>query len=220
MKGSSSAAAAALTVVLAASTSTGASAFAPAGQGRASSGTALNLVPTQGPQLAAASSAAFARAGSAVSVETTTAKPSDPAIVNAAADAPLIEVSFETPTEAAAARGLVARLFSLPSIVRGSAGAAAAAGHPEMAIDIPSLSFERDGSEEKGDDVVLYPIVGFRWVKDGDGNSRVLPPMECNAACSLPNNNKEEEVHGWFSKACKLGSPHGSDEEYCSSPKP
>lgn len=220
MKGSSSAAA--LTFVLAASASTGASAFAPAagvGSGRAASaGTALNLLPTQGAQLAA-----FARAsGAAPPADAAVAKAapsSDPAIVNAAAEnAPLIEVSFETPTEAAAARGIVSRLFSLPSIVRGSAGAAAAVGHPEMMVDMP-VSFEADPAGE-GDDVVLYPVVGFRWVRDGDGNGHVLPPMECRAACSLPNHKKEEEVHGWFSKACHLGNPHGSDEDYCSSPTP
>lgn len=69
--------------------------------------------------------------------------------------------------------------------------------------------------EEEGD-VVLYPLVGFRYVMVGPNEFRAVP-TKSQASCILHNlNQADEELVGWYSVACHLDC--FSDEKYCSEP--
>mmetsp|Transcript_7719 Transcript_7719/g.11048 ORF Transcript_7719/g.11048 Transcript_7719/m.11048 type:complete len:161 (+) Transcript_7719:176-658(+) len=70
-----------------------------------------------------------------------------------------------------------------------------------------SRIFELPSHLHREDDIVYYPIVGFRWVPCDKDGYRVLPTSSV-ASCRVPNLTKEETV-GWFSPACKL-RPDGS----------
>ena len=72
---------------------------------------------------------------------------------------------------------------------------------------MPSATQHAD--DEEGDDVVLYPLIGFTYVKDSPTHSRALPNVSC-ASCRLPA-NRDEPVFGWFSTACKV-NPFDEDD--------
>lgn len=114
-----------------------------------------------------------------------------------AATQQLVEEEHRGP--AAAARALVSRIFSLPS--------AMFIPHPESE-DFPMFSRK---NEEK--DVVLYPIVGFKFFQHGD--SYVALPTTSHAACRLVRNTDEDLV-GWFSPSCRLDE---FSEDPCHSPE-
>jgi hypothetical protein len=107
-----------------------------------------------------------------------------------------------TPTNAA--RELVTRMFNLPSQMM---------SHPsdssEIKLPFPVASDSRE-------DVVIYPIVGFTFVKLKDGHMRVVPSMNAKGECNINNFHKSrtQPTFGWFSPSCKLGDLHSDDEEY------
>eukprot|EP00980_Cylindrotheca_fusiformis_P008989 scaffold1919_cov69-Cylindrotheca_fusiformis.AAC.5 len=74
---------------------------------------------------------------------------------------------------AAAARSFASRLFSLPSALRG-----------------------------KEEEVVLYPLVGFKFFQHED--KYIALPTKSHVACRLPIQDTNEEIYGWFSPACSL----------------
>jgi hypothetical protein len=86
-------------------------------------------------------------------------------------------------------------------------------------FQLPSLLVHHESEYITHKDDVLQPVVGFRWVavesEDGETTYQVLPPMG-KCACLLPKKNKDEELYGWFSPACQLGSLYSDDEDkYC-----
>ena len=90
-----------------------------------------------------------------------------------------------------AARDFVARIFSMPSALL----------HPKESNNVlANVKFDILHNDQ--DDVVLYPIVGFRLMPDGENHVRALPTV-ARSACRLPANQKEE-IYGWFSAACPL----------------
>jgi hypothetical protein len=107
-------------------------------------------------------------------------KPSEGSQLAAAWEAsckcPKLEIKVAPPvtTPVSAARAFVSRVFSLPSAIL----------HP---------------NEVKGD-VVYYPIVGFKLVPDGEGQSSVLPTT-ARVSCRIPA-AQTELVFGWYSPAC------------------
>ena len=155
--------------------------------------TALHLLPTQGCQLAAASEAALVK--------------------EEAKKSSIQNTEEEQITPLNAAREVVSRLFSLPSeIMKGPSASLSV----EKEMDLPfNVITELSGE----DDVVVYPIVGFTFVKHGD-ESKVLP-TSTNAACSIDSYRKSrtEATYGWFSPCCKLGDIHSDEHEaYCGKP--
>jgi len=97
-------------------------------------------------------------------------------------------------------KGFVSRIFSIPGAIMGRHPAAAPA-----LVDLPR-------EEKSGDDVVLYPIVGFQFVR---GGQHALPTTT-NASCRI-SKQPDEEVYGWFTKACSLDSIYS--DTYCEEPK-
>jgi|EP00979_Chaetoceros_neogracilis_P017538 hypothetical protein len=91
-----------------------------------------------------------------------------------------------------AARELVSRIFNLPSEI----------------LKVPDNAVHTDAQ----DDVAFYPIVGFTYVKHED-KTMVISPVNAKGAINIQNRKKtqEEEVHGWFSSSCQLGSPHADN---------
>ena len=70
------------------------------------------------------------------------------------------------------------------------------------------------------EDVVYYPMVGFRFF---EGIDTVLPTTSHNCCVIPTKSQKEEEVFGWFSPSCQLDlfsedicqNPIGYDDEEC-----
>jgi hypothetical protein len=162
----------------------------------------LNLVPKQGCQLAAASAAALAKKKQ---------EKSDDAFVTEKFE----NAKHLSPTDAT--REFAARLFHLPLSFGGKKGS-------QEAVDfkIPGIqeSMKDNDNNNDRDDVVLFPIVGFQYVKLQDGTVRGIPTVHATpekAVCNLEgmNRSKEQPVHGWFSQCCKLGELYESDDEYC-----
>ena len=91
----------------------------------------------------------------------------------------------------------VSRIFSIPGAIMGR--------HP--AAEPALVEFEPT------DDVVLYPIVGFQFVKKGQ---QVLPTTT-NVSCRLATRAPDEEVYGWYTTACRLDSIYS--DTYCDDPK-
>jgi hypothetical protein len=172
--------------------------------------TCLDLVPSQGKQLAAASIGVYTK-------ETTTAPPKrTDASATASSkdnddddddhrgddydldfvqettddDDDIVDWSIPmlTPVPTAPARAFVSRLFSIPSSI--------------LHHRSESLQQQESVSNEEENNVVLYPIVGFRYVQDAPGHSRALPTV-FHASCVLPP-GKDEVLVGWYSPACHL----------------
>jgi len=199
----------------------------PAGGGGrgSSSATALGLTTGHAAQLVAASSAALAKqqaergrieaefeAGSAPGAGSSSSSSSDGLDASALADE-MTSLSAPTATVAAdAARALVRRLFALPPTAReGSASCPDGRG---------------TGSGGRGPlhpDVVYYPIVGFKRVRvpsadGGPDEYHAIPTHHTvGASCAVPNlpPRMAEEVVGWFSPVCPLGSLDADDGHYC-----
>eukprot|EP00542_Grammatophora_oceanica_P022013 CAMPEP_0194033414 /NCGR_PEP_ID=MMETSP0009_2-20130614/6122_1 /TAXON_ID=210454 /ORGANISM="Grammatophora oceanica, Strain CCMP 410" /LENGTH=171 /DNA_ID=CAMNT_0038674107 /DNA_START=122 /DNA_END=637 /DNA_ORIENTATION=+ len=81
-----------------------------------------------------------------------------------------------------AAREFVARLFSLPA----------------------SLLHPRKEEHHDEEDLVKFPVVGFRY---SPGSKQ---PIATSGSCRIPLHLHNEEVFGWYSKACFL-QPFDSD---------
>lgn len=165
-----------LSITLAAATFTATTSFTAVPTNQRARSSALHLLPQQGSQLVAASNAALAQAQHDREHQSATAT-----------------VKYEAKEDAeltvGRARELISRIFSLPSaIVRPSA------------MEITNVEF----SSNENDDVVIYPVVGFRYVRVGDEYHAL--PTTSNAACQLRNlpGKQHESVFGWFSPACFL----------------
>ena len=107
-----------------------------------------------------------------------------------------VPVSAKEEMETTFSRRMVRRIFSLPSFLIG----------------------DKTENNSEVDDVVVYPVVGFRWVaveSHGKRRLQVLPTTSKGACSILPPNN-DEEPYGWFSPACRLGSVFTDDDAYCS----
>lgn len=143
--------------------------------------TALNLLPEQGKQLEAAMNAAYSQTSDLVEEEEKVAASTTATVVS-------------QKHRKVAARAFVSRVFSLPSsMIR---------RHPHPTLEgLPS--FAQDSEEKR--DVVLFPLVGFRFVQDEPNHYRVLP-TQSNPSCRLRNTGKgePEALFGWFSEACPL----------------
>jgi hypothetical protein len=89
-------------------------------------------------------------------------------------------------------RNFVRRAFNLPSnMIR---------RHPHPKAELIDTS-AAPIIGNAADDVVLYPLVGFTFCRNGD---RVVAlPTTNHVSCRLPISRKEE-VYGWFSPVCKL----------------
>ena len=200
----------------------------PAGGGGrgSSSATALGLTTGHAAQLVAASSAALAKqqaergrieaefeAGSAPGAGSSSSSSSSDGLDASALADEMTSLSAPTATVAAdAARALVRRLFALPPTAReGSASCPDGRG---------------TGSGGRGPlhpDVVYYPIVGFKRVRvpsadGGPDEYHAIPTHHTvGASCAVPNlpPRMAEEVVGWFSPVCPLGSLDADDGHYC-----
>ena len=167
-------------------TALGATAFTPLCPDRPTA-TKLNLLPSQGCQLAAAWNAAnpdedgFRRRRNDENDGHNDNKTGE----RLAGDVAGVGDSTKTPSSGPkrTARDLVAHLFSLPSAIL----------HP---------------SEEEAEDAVFFPIVGFKFFPD---HKRAVPTA-VSASCRI-HRYANEEVYGWFSPACFLGSIHS--DNYC-----
>ena len=94
-----------------------------------------------------------------------------------------------------AARTFIAKMFQRPS---------------GMKLRFPQAS-ERDE-----DDLVIYPIVGFAFVKLEDGSTRAVPSVNARSECNIDSyrQTRIEPTYGWFSPSCQLDL-YAEDEEYC-----
>ena len=106
------------------------------------------------------------------------------------------ENTVKTIPKQSSARAFVSKVFKLPStMIR---------RHPHP-------------QEEGLEDVVYYPVVGFRFIQTDDNRSVALPTTNVNACCSLPPPEDQEPVYGWWTAACPLGSVYADD--YCDAPR-
>eukprot|EP00429_Kryptoperidinium_foliaceum_P009913 CAMPEP_0176004070 /NCGR_PEP_ID=MMETSP0120_2-20121206/1501_1 /TAXON_ID=160619 /ORGANISM="Kryptoperidinium foliaceum, Strain CCMP 1326" /LENGTH=165 /DNA_ID=CAMNT_0017336735 /DNA_START=111 /DNA_END=606 /DNA_ORIENTATION=- len=129
---------------------------------------ALHLVPGQGNQLAAAFSAACSKGKH----EDDFRKPVATEVPDASAT-----TDKENP-----ALNFMQRAFHFPNVIRRQPV------HPKDQLMIEQ-KFERNK------DVVLFPLVGFTFCKNGD---RVVPlPTKSNVCCRLPARLEQEELYGW-----------------------
>jgi len=99
-----------------------------------------------------------------------------------------VDTNVEVPHRGAiaASKSFLTRIFHMPSIL-----------HP---------------GEKKNEDVVYYPMVGFRFFKGIDN----VFPTTWHVSCDIPTKEqKEEEVYGWFSSSCKLNL---FSEDVCRNP--
>lgn len=112
----------------------------------------------------------------------------------------------ETPNNAA--RELAKRIFSLPSQILRT---------PQ---DGGSHSFPFEVIADHESDVVVYPIVGFTYVKLDNGDIRAVPSPNAKGACNIDSMHKSRTLptYGWFSPACKLGDMHADEKSYCGNP--
>jgi hypothetical protein len=85
-----------------------------------------------------------------------------------------------------AARALAFRVFSLPSSL--------IKRHPHPKSEGLPASTTRSPASSK--DYVLYPVVGFRFVRDSPDHCTALPTASSVASCRLPS--RDEPVYGWF----------------------
>ncbi|CAB9522168.1 expressed unknown protein [Seminavis robusta] len=101
----------------------------------------------------------------------------------------------------------MSRIFSIPGAIMGRHPAAAPA-----LLEFGALVVDK---EEVVDDVVLYPLVGFQFVKGKNGDAVVLP-TQSNPSCRI-SNLPDQEVYGWYCTACRLDSIYS--DTYCEEPK-
>jgi len=143
----------------------------PSSLGNSNSKSSLNLVPDQANQLVAAYEA--------ICVENKRLAKAAPIQVDKTVASDAADATEEGTLSAsrgaiAECKSFLTRVFHMPSI-----------GHP-------------GGKQE---DVVYYPMVGFRFFEGIDS----VFPTTCHVSCLMPTKSqKEEEVYGWFSPSCEL----------------
>jgi len=163
--------------------------------------TALHLVPSQGCQLAAYAYANMEHhdqygenvAQKALEIDNDHSHPSDGI----------------TPTQAA--REFASRLFSIPSQINSSHET-----HTSWITDPLQSASESSTFQNDNEDVVLYPLLGFTFVKTDDGKHvRALPSPNASGVCNIKSlqDTKESPLYGWFSSCCYLGD--FDDDDYC-----
>lgn len=155
----------------------------------------LNLVPSQGSQLVAASCAAMNNKDKSLDAA--------PTLPDAAPTSP------KNSNNVSAARSLISRIFNSPSHQKPY----------EHGLVFPTALLERGQSSSSTsntntDDILLYPITGFQWVavddlafpQDINKKRYKAVPTSCTASCSIRamREMKEQETYGWFSSCCFL----------------
>lgn len=170
-------------------------AFTVSFPGSFQSTTAVFLKPKQGKQLEAAFNAAYTPNKDQVGINDAPVVPGD-------AEGNALHELRSSPTSAALS--FVQRVFSLPSSM--------IKRHPHPKIEgLPTLP--RESADSFHDDVILYPVVGFTFVRDAKGHCRALPKLP-NPSCRIYAS--QEPLYGWFSPACTL-NPFADD--YCAKRK-
>jgi len=143
--------------------------------------TALCLLPTQGAQLAAASSCAYDdKLVARIEAEAEDLVPPTAAKENS-------QLQHHT-NKISSTRSFVSRVFSLPATVL----------HPK----------EKD-PKDSDEDSLVYPVVGFKFVRDQSDLCRALPTIS-NPSCRLAPPN--EPLFGYYSPACHLDCSASEDE--------
>ncbi len=169
-------------------------AFAPAAA-QSGTPTALNLLPNQGCQLAAAAAAAQCTKKENKSFEE---------------EGKQTKSKSKTATPTNAARELAKRIFNLPAQVL------------KVAEDSSSKGFPFEIIADHELDEVVYPVVGFQFVKLESGSMRAVPSPNAVGACNINSihQSNTQPVYGWFSPACRLGNSFAVDDEsYCMDPE-
>jgi len=90
------------------------------------------------------------------------------------------------------ARSFVSKVFSLPSAI---------ISHKRPPCDEALFSFTH--FFHKKEDIVWYPLVGFCFVKNDNGDCIPLPTASIGA-CPIRPRYVDQDVFGWFGPACKL----------------
>mmetsp|Transcript_20652 Transcript_20652/g.49002 ORF Transcript_20652/g.49002 Transcript_20652/m.49002 type:complete len:264 (+) Transcript_20652:336-1127(+) len=191
--------------------------------------TKLGLVPGQGKQLEAAVNAAQLSSEQSKQQEQQPAAGTD---ASEAADASEPSSSSSHWRALSASRSFVTRLFHLPSnaikhphpVAEGlkdpsssttsSSSSSSPATFPtffvpgaqqkqeqkQSSFSIPSGITNKNQQHES----ILYPIVGFTFCKTKNDGCIALPTTS-HASCRITTNaQRQEEVFGWYSPACKL----------------
>ena len=157
-----------------------------------------NLVPEQATQLVAASTASLANKGIQQTEENTLL----PEITGE--NALDIETSENDKRgkngNVATARSFISKIFNSPSHQ----------GKEDYGFGALSSQLFQN-TKDKDENILLFPIVGFRWVAVDDANAEgkkryVTIPTSCNASCNFKANlqTRTEETFGWFSPCCKV----------------
>lgn len=174
--------------------------------------TTLNLVPSQGCQLAAASAAALAKKKEA-KLNNNNHEQQQPQQSSSSSSN-----SFN-PTDAT--REFVSRIFQLP-FTNESTNSKIESFHHKNKNNNQGSHNNNDHNDNDNDDedAVLFPIVGFQYVKLQDGSIRGIPTINAapeKAVCNFGamNLSVQQPVHGWFSQCCTLGSLFDDDDVYC-----
>jgi len=190
-----------------------------------SSPTVLHLIPSQGCQLAAASEAALAKKKLDQENPENGNNSSRGSNSNSNGSQNIKHLS---PSDAT--REFVSRLFHLPSQFNNHNKKQQKDSIIEFKIPGITNTNTNSGdmknndsnySDDTGADVVLFPIVGFQYVKLQDGSIRGIPT--CNAVaekavCNIDavHMSQTQPLHGWYSKCCLLGNVYVDDhDEYC-----
>jgi len=114
----------------------------------------------------------------------------------------------EVVTPVNAARELVSRIFNLPSEILKV---------PGDALDIDLFALHHT---DEVDDVAVFPIVGFTYVRVED-TMKIVPSVNAKGAINIQSIGKTrtQDVYGWFSPSCSLGSLYSDDDvAYCGKP--
>ena len=127
--------------------------------------------------------------------------------------------SSETITPTQAARVFVSRVFHIPSHIL---------PHPitdECEIDDSihpkskgrNIKTQDSGDADEDDTAVLFPLVGFTFVKNDDNIVQALPSANTRALCMIDSvaQTKELPSYGYYSPCCYLGDVNADDDEYC-----
>mmetsp|Transcript_830 Transcript_830/g.1732 ORF Transcript_830/g.1732 Transcript_830/m.1732 type:complete len:183 (-) Transcript_830:415-963(-) len=89
-----------------------------------------------------------------------------------------------------------------------------------VAKNFLAMVFNLPTVRHPAEDVVYYPMVGFRFF---EGIDTVFPTVSHNCCVMPTQSQKEEEVFGWFSSSCQLDlfsenicqNPIGYEDEEC-----
>lgn len=173
-----------------------------------SSSSALNLVPSQGCQLAAASAAAIAKIQELQEVSTTTST-----IKNheetCSSNNKQRNINIR-PSDAT--REFISRLFYRKSSQNNnnySKNDNNTAHYFVSDLKLPSDAHKEITNKHNNNDVVYFPIVGFQYIKLQDGSVRGIPTMNAlpeKAVCNFGalNKSRMEPLYGYYSPCCYL----------------